>query len=112
METFTYQRQAGAVATVHYRTRDTQFGDGYSQHLGDGLNNRVEIWPLQFEGGLTAMQDVIDFFDRHAGYKSFYWTPPTSSVPLMYRVANISITSSGAGVYRVAAEFTQVFFTS
>lgn len=110
METFTYKRQSGATGTITYAVRESQFGDGYVQVIGDGINTRRASWPLSFEGGLDDMLEIVAFFDRHAGYKSFYWTPPDSEDPLMWRVANVSLTSIGAGVYRVSAEFKQVYF--
>lgn len=108
-ETFTYKRQAGAAGTVTYRTREAVFGDGYSQVVADGINNRTQTWPLAFEGSLTEMQEVLAFFDRHGGTKSFYWTPPTETDPLLFRVSNVTFTSSGGGVYRVSADFKQAF---
>ena len=107
-ETFNYDRQAGAVGSVTFRTREIAFGDGYSQAVADGLNNEVHTWPLTFEGDLAAVQPIIDFFRRHKGYKSFYWTPPGTPQSL-FRVKTYSITSVGGGVYKVSAEFSQVY---
>lgn len=109
IETFTYERQAGAMGQIDYRIREAQFGDGYSQAIADGINNKVQTWPLSFEGGIEIIQPIIDFFDRHQGYKSFYWTPPGSSTPLLFRASKVSLTSKGAGVFSLSAEFKQVY---
>ena len=108
IETFDYDRQAGATGTVDYRVREIVFGDGYTQAIQDGLNNEIQTWPLSFVGNLTAMQPIIDFFRRHKGAKAFYWTPPGSTQGL-YRVMTFSITSVGSGVYSISADLKQVF---
>lgn len=109
-ETFTWDRQAGAVGKVDYRVRTAQFGDGYSQSVADGLNNEVQTWPLSFEGGLDYIIPIRDFFRRQKGYKSFYWTPPGEDDPLLFRAENVTITSMGGGVYRISADFKQVYY--
>lgn len=109
LETFTYQRQKGATGKTTYRVREVQFGEGYSQAVQDGMNNEVQVWPLTFEGGLAYITEIKSFFDRHHGYKSFYWTPPGAGGPLLFRVTEVSITSINGGVYSLSAEFKQVF---
>lgn len=108
-ETFTWERQAGADGKIDYRVRTAQFGDGYSQSVADGLNNEVQTWPLVFEGGLAQITPIRDFFRRHAGAKSFYWTPPGETLPLLFRVQNVVLRSMGGGVYSISGEFKQVF---
>lgn len=108
-ETFTYDRQAGAAGRIEYRIREVQFGDGYSQVVEDGINTKVQTWPLVFEGGITDMQPILDFFDRHKGSKSFYWTPPGTEDPLLFRARNVGLTSKGGGIFSVSVEFKQVF---
>lgn len=109
IETFTWDRQKGAQGKIEYRVRVAKFGDGYSQAVQDGLNNEVQTWPLSFEGGIDYILPLKDFFKRHAGCKSFYWTPPGESAPLLFRAANITLTSIGGGVFSLSAEFQQVF---
>ncbi len=108
-EVFTYRRQAGATASITYRVRETQMGDGYAQVIADGINNRAQNWPLAFEGSLEQMLEILAFFDRHAGNKAFYWMPPTETINLLFRVTTVSFNSMGGGVYRVSTEFKQVF---
>jgi phage-related protein len=109
-ETFNYDRQAGASGKITYRVREVKFGDGYAQVVADGINNEVQSWPLLFEGTLAQMTPIRDFFRRQLGYKSFYWTPPGESAPLLFRADEVTFTSVGAGVYQISAEFKQVYY--
>ena len=109
VETFTFKRQAGAQGKITYRVKTAQFGDGYAQTVQDGINNKTQDWPLSFEGSIADMQPILDFFDRHGGHKSFWWHPPGSATPLLFRADAVNLTSRGGGVYQVTAEFKQVF---
>lgn len=108
-EVFTWQRKPGATGTVNFRVREAQFGDGYSQVVIDGLNNIRRSWPMEFEGSLEQMQPIIDFFERHAGAISFWWTAPGMKQASLWRVPTFSMQSIGAGLYSVTAEFIQHF---
>lgn len=108
-ETFDFKRQAGASGQITYRVRSVQFGDGYRQVAQDGINNKVQKWPLSFEGSLAEMQVIMDFFDRHYGAKSFLWTPPGYATPLLFTAKDASLISQGAGVFSISVEFEQVY---
>ncbi|WPH68486.1 tail protein [Stenotrophomonas phage BUCTxx99] len=109
-ETFTWERQAGAQGKISWRVIEAKFGDGYSQTISDGLNVESQTWPLTFEGGINYVKPIIEFFRRHKGSKSFYWTPPGSDSALLFRADQVTFTSIGGGVYSVSAEFKQVFY--
>lgn len=109
-ETFTWERQAGAAGKITYRVIEAKFGDGYSQTIADGLNVESQTWPLTFEGGINYVMPILEFFRRHKGAKSFHWTPPGHSTPLLFRADTIGFTSLGGGVYQVSAEFKQVYY--
>jgi phage-related protein len=106
-ETFTYRRKAGASGTIEFTILKARFGDGYSQVAQDGI--KMQRWPLSFDGGIDMIQPIIDFLDRHAGWKSFYWTPPGTSFPILFRAEKYNLVSSGGGVYSLSVEFVQVF---
>lgn len=84
-ETFTWKPTGTPTGTSKFRVRTAQFGDGYSQSVADGINNKMQSWPLQFTGTKDAMQAIVDFFDARQGFQSFYWTPPMGAQGL-YRV--------------------------
>ena len=61
------------------RTRTSQFGDGYAQESGDGLNGESQSWSLTFGGLPDEVGPILDFIRRHKGYRSFLWTRPAAS---------------------------------
>lgn len=84
MKELTWRPQGGAEAQVSHRTLTAQFGDGYTQRAGDGINTRKEVWPLTFIGRKDEIQLIADFFDEHAGYKAFRWRGKTFVAPQGY----------------------------
>ncbi|RAU39253.1 phage tail protein [Pseudomonas sp. RIT411] len=108
VETFTWRPLSGAQGQIDHRTRTSQFGDGYAQVVGDGPNNRSQSWPLTFKGRRETIIEIRDFLDRHAGYRSFLWTPPLGSIGF-YRAKEVSISPVGGAVYTLTATFEQAF---
>lgn len=94
--------------TVQFRVRTAQFGDGYSQTVADGINNRVQSWPLTFTGKKADMDAIAAFLDERAGWQSFYWTPP-AGVQGLYKAASYNLSPMGGPVYQLTATFQQVF---
>lgn len=80
METFDWCPQIGPEGSYTYQTYSAQFGDGYKQEVGVGINNEVQSWPLEFEGNRAYIEPVRDFLRAHAGHKPFMWTPPMGEV--------------------------------
>lgn len=71
--------QEEPTAEITLRTKQTRFGDGYRQIIGDGLNAKEQRWPLSWKGTFTEVDPIRDFFDAHIGV-SFFWTPPNGVV--------------------------------
>lgn len=60
-----------------YRVKRTEFGDGYDQVMGDGINTRIETWNLTWNGLRSSEADAIeDFMDARGGSEQFEWTTP------------------------------------
>lgn len=59
MAEFTYCPFLGANVTKTPRVRTTQFGDGYMQRVGDGINTAPREWQLQFKGSQTYMKSTL-----------------------------------------------------
>lgn len=108
-ETFTWKAAGPSVqGDVTLRVKAAQFGDGYKQAVGDGINNKVQSWPMRFVGTRERIAEIIDFIDRHGGYRSFYWTPPLG-VQGRYRVPRYTPAVEAGGVYSFTATFEQAF---
>ena len=71
IETFTWATQNGEAPDITYRVRTSQFGDGYKQEVGDGINNKVDSYPITHTGGQARALEIMAFFDRHQGAKAF-----------------------------------------
>jgi phage-related protein len=77
MSTFSTTPSYGAALKVAPRVRVAQFGDGYSQRVGDGLNNAPRSWSLTFGKRTEAEIDAIEaFLAGEGGTTAFDWTPP------------------------------------
>jgi len=97
---------------VKHRTRVTQFGDGYSQRVADGINSRVERWNITWPA-LTAadLQTVTATLDSVGAHGVLTWTPPTAATEKKYTLTpdGYSVEPQGAGLYSVRATLNQVF---
>ncbi|AZY50086.1 phage tail protein [Bordetella avium] len=107
-ETFRWRPIGQPAGAVSFRRLVAQFGDGYRQVASDGLNSKTQAWPLQFAGVREEMRQLLEFLDRHAGVRPFFWTPPFG-VEGYYEVKEYSITPAGGAAYAVSATFEQVF---
>lgn len=108
IETFTWSPRPNASSDTKLRNRKAQFGDGYIQVAGDGLNTKSQEWSLEFVGNSTYIGAIKDFIERHGGTKAFIWTPPLESKGL-YRCESYKPTAIGGGNYSLSATFTQAF---
>jgi len=107
-ETFDFCVKVGSSGTTNFRTRKAQYGDGYEQRVGDGLNAAVQSWTVSHTNTEPKLRPLKEFLDRHAGFKSFYWTPPMGGLGLYYCE---TYTTSGEGnqVFTISATLQQTF---
>lgn len=108
MDEFDFCPQVGATGEVRHRKLVTQFGDGYSQAVGDGINRKMQDWPLSFTGKEADIIAVRDFLDARGETQSFTWTPPLG-VQGYYRADPYTITAHGRGVYQLTVTLKQVY---
>lgn len=97
-----------ASADVKFRTRKAEFGDGYTQVAGDGINSIKQEWALEFVGDETYIKEIKTFLENHAGIKSFYWTPPLGTKNL-WRCDSYKPTALGNSLYSLSCTFIQSF---
>lgn len=77
MATFTYTPSPGTRKIPQARIKELQFGKGYSQRAGDGINNIAETWNVILAVRNNTDANAIEaFFEARAGHESFDWTPP------------------------------------
>lgn len=109
IETFTWRVQGQPEGSLNQRVRSAQFGDGYKQVSGDGINPETQSWPLTFSGNKSDMQPLLAFVRRHTT-KSFIWTPPLGEKGL-YRVTadSIRVVPIGGPAVSISATFEQAY---
>ncbi len=108
LATFTWSPQIKPTGDSTFRVRTAQFGDGYAQVSGDGINTETQSWDLSFTGNTAYINAIVAFLRDKAGATSFIWTPPLG-VPGLYRCAEFKPTPLGGDNYTLTATFTQSF---
>lgn len=108
-ETFTFSPRIEPTGSMNFRALRAQFGDGYAQTAGDGLNSARQAWPLEFVGDETKIRAIKDFLDRHGGHKPFLWTAPMSDEASYVLQDGYQLAALGRGYFRLTATFEQVF---
>lgn len=109
LETFIWSPQNGPTADINFRNTSVQYGDGYEQVSGDGINTESQSWPLTFTGYRAEILPILAFLRAHAGSRAFKWTNPFGEVglyraselkPTIIDFARMSITVTFASAYR------------
>lgn len=107
-EEFTWCPDNGADGDVSHRTLDVQFGDGYKQVAGDGINTRSMVWNLTFQRDQEEVFAVKAFLDRHGGVKPFFWQPPMELKGL-YIAKGYKPAAIGGRLHSLQVTFEQFF---
>ncbi|RKG68649.1 hypothetical protein D7V80_11665 [Corallococcus sp. CA054B] len=80
MERFPFTPDYGAQADSVPRVRKAQFGEGYTQRSGDGLNSVLRHWALQFSNLTKVDADTLEAFLRaRAGVEPFEFVTPDTA---------------------------------
>ncbi|EPG4897884.1 phage tail protein [Citrobacter koseri] len=111
IETFTWRIQSAGQPTTGSKDviRKAQFGDGYAQVSGAGLNDESLIYEYSFTGKRETALEIYQFLRRHKT-KSFIFTPPFDEVAL-WRVEADSLKKvvKSKNVMTITATFEQAF---
>lgn len=110
-ETFSFCTRVGASGDVSQRVWSNDFGDGYTQAGGIGINTKSQAWDISLTGRMVDGDDlkgVRDFLDRQEGYKSFNWTPPGGAQG-RYTANGYKLSAAGAGIFTLTVTFKQTF---
>lgn len=108
-ETFNYPIMTKPRGSTQYRVRKAQFGEGYAQRAGDGLNTKKQTWNITLDADMDEIQDALDFLDRHEGHVPFLWTPPGKPAPIWVVCGGYDETPHVASQNIVTATFEQDF---
>jgi phage-related protein len=109
LSTFSYIPTYAVQLSVTPRILKTDFGDGYSQRAGDGLNSQPQIWSLEFRGDTTAIDAIETFLTDTGGWESFDWTPPRQTSSKKFIYTSYSRSPLGALIDVLQTTFTQTF---
>lgn len=112
-DTFIWKTTTAASGSGTFATRESKFGDGYSQAVAAGINNETQSWNVELVGrkrtGVFGVLDPLAFLRAKKGATSFFWTPPLG-VQGYYRCKQYGIRDVGGGLYAITATFEQVFY--
>lgn len=103
------QTQESPVGEFKHRIKEVEFGDGYKQVAGDGINTESQSWSFVYTGHKSEVMPIFSFIRSHTA-KSFIWVPPFGDKGL-YRVKADSITLKpiGGSSITITATFEQAF---
>ena len=109
LKTFTWKMNMGASASVKHSVTKAQFGDGYTQRVSHGINNKVKDWSGAKNGDLaTEIKPIMDFLDEHKGIKPFLWTNPHGQTQ-KYTCQNYSVSQRKGNMWQITLEFEEYF---
>lgn len=110
MATFTYSPDWGCKPTMTPRVNKCQFGDGYDQRSGDGINTRLPTWPLTFSVRSQTEALAIESWleTNNADTTSFDWTAPNGVAAKWVADEWTPATADDWGSWSITAKFRQV----
>jgi phage-related protein len=103
-DTFTWATRLQASEQISVSVLLAQFGDGYKQIAGRGINDQAETWTLTCNGKKSPMTEVRTFLLSHVT-TSFWWTNPWGEEKL-YRVKSDSVNPKF-----INGDFVEIAFT-
>lgn len=108
MDTFSWLPDENASPKKTPRLLSCQFGDGYKQSAGDGINILLPPWSVSFSARTFAEIQAMDaFLEKQGGSTTFLWTPPGSSTAKKFRCEEWT-PSWGSTSASLTATFQQV----
>lgn len=89
-----------------------QFGDGYKQVVGNGINTDRQNFTLSWSYlTYSEYNEIRNFFLSHSHGVVFYWTLPHESTPRKWRRTATKIAGSAATqtTYSLAVQIEEAF---
>lgn len=109
IDEFDWCVRVGVTEELTVSTVQAQFGDGYKQVAGTGVNGEHESWPVSCSGNKTEMAKVRAFLKAHVT-ASCWWVNPWGERK-RYRVKADSIRTTfvNGNFVEIAFTFEQAF---
>ena len=100
----------GSEIKTTYKVLKAQFGDGYAQRSGDGLNKRQGTISVSIIN-LTVVEARVltTFFDERGGYRSFSYQTPDDFFPRLWVCETHSLNYVDANIRSITATWSEVF---
>lgn len=96
--------------TTKTRTLRTDFGDGYSQRAGDGLNSIGRSVDLEFNGLTVSQANSIEtFLEGTGGYEAFTYTLPDEASAKKWIAKEWNRTAQSNTIRTIHVTLEQVF---
>lgn len=108
VETFKWKVERNITPTIDYRVIETTFGDGYKQLSADGINTKNASYTIRVHARTNEAIEIMSFFDRHKGIKSFFWTPPLDTIGL-FTCRDPAWNDEGGGLYSITGTFVKSY---
>lgn len=100
----------GSATTHEPRVLRADFGDGYVQRTGDGLNALSRKLEATFQALTNTEADaILSFFEDRKGYLPFLWTLPGEATPRQWIAKSWRRTFSGKGIAEITAGLEETF---
>lgn len=109
IDEFSWCVRTGATEELNVSTMQAQFGEGYKQIAGVGINDAQESWPVTCSGTREEMELLRAFLKAHVT-ASCWWVNPWGEKKL-YRVKSDSIRPAfiNGNFVEIAFTFEQAF---
>lgn len=101
--------QENPSGDIQFKVRKAEFGDGYSQRVQRGINNKKQRWPFTFVGTNAEIDPIVEFMDEHEGAVSFWYTPPFSLVPILFVCESYQLVPAAASNASITVLLEQVY---
>lgn len=108
MAEWTFPIELALGGNKEYLIRRSQFGDGYSQSSGEGINDSKRSWEITCSGYLKDIEEIISFLDERKGYGSFKWKDILGGVG-WYSAKEYRISKGQGGIYILNTTFEECF---
>jgi len=73
---FTWSPSPGPSQSIQPKVREAQFGDGYGQRVGAGINNAPRTLTLDFTGPTARIEAIDAFLKARNGVETFDFLAP------------------------------------